>query len=262
MSEIKDYLKKYSQLPGVRAIGVGGSRSANSFDSTSDYDIYVFTDRVPEREERERIVLPISSKYEICGDYFGPGDEYLVDSLGVEFDVMFFDCAWFEGIVRSTWIEGNASNGYTTCFLYTLNNLTIEFEKDGWLSALKKTISTPYPEKLRENIIHRNMMLMKDKPFSSYLEQVEKAVNRGDLNSISHRRAAFMESYFDALFAASRLLHPGEKRLISFSLSNCPLLPEDFETDMKKALNQNGPELVNILSCMVEKLRKVVSRMQ
>ncbi len=258
MSEITSYLEKYFSIPGVRAVGVGGSRSANSFDSTSDYDIYVFTERELDKEEREKIILPVSSRYEICGDYFGPGDEYFVDALGVEFDVMFFNTSWFEDIVRSVWIDGRASNGYTTCFLYTLKNLTVEFEKESWLTNLKKIIDTPYPEKLRENIVHRNLMLMKDKPFSSYYEQIEKAISRGDINSISHRRSAFLESYFDALFAINRLLHPGEKRLISFALDNCTALPENFEADMKKALNTNSPELLKTLSDMVEKLRKII----
>ncbi|MCR4676754.1 MAG: hypothetical protein K5634_05955 [Sphaerochaetaceae bacterium] len=258
MSEITKYLESYFSLEGVRAAGTGGSRASGMGDENSDYDIYIFTDRVPEPEERLKLVKRLSGRYEIYGDYFGPGDEFLVDEINREFDLMYFDAGDFEKHVKSVWLECRASNAYTTCFLYTLKNLRIEYDPEGFIAELKRIIDTPYPEGLRENIIKRTFMLMKDKPFSSYLEQIEKALERKDLNSISHRRSAFMESYFDALFAINRLLHPGEKRLISYALENCSALPEDFEEDMKKALNCNGSELPGILSGMAEKLRKII----
>ena len=255
---IESIIGKYSKLGGVKAIGIGGSRAARSSDPTSDYDIYLFTEKEPAVEQRLEIVRAVSSKYEVGSDYFGPGDEYFVDELNVEFDVMFFDASWFEGIVRSVWLDGRASNGYTTAFLYTLSNLDIKYDPQGWLKGLKDVINTPYPEKLRQNIIRRNMMLMKDKPFSSYIEQIKKAVERNDLNSLNHRSAAFFESYFDALFAANRLLHPGEKRLIAFALANCRALPQDFEKDIASALMCRDDAIVPLLSEMVEKLRTCI----
>ena len=69
------------------------------------------------------------------------------------------------------------------------------------------------------------MMLMKDKPFASYYEQIEKAVKREDEISVNHRISAFMASYFDVIFAKNELLHPGEKRLVQFALKNCNILP-------------------------------------
>ncbi len=255
---IDSIIGKYSRLDGVKAIGIGGSRAAKSSDPTSDYDIYLFTEKEPDVKDRLAIVKAVSSKYEVGSDYFGPGDEYFVDEENVEFDVMFFDATWFEGIVRSVWLDGRASNGYTTAFLFTLSNLDIKYDPQGWLKGLKEIISTPYPGKLRENIIHRNMMLMKDKPFSSYIEQIKKAVERNDLNSLNHRSAAFFESYFDALFAANRLLHPGEKRLIAFALANCSILPQDFEKDITSALKCRDDAIVPLLSEMTEKLRSCI----
>ena len=252
---IDSIIGKYCDLPGVRAVGIGGSRAAGSSDKTSDYDIYVFYDKEPDVASRLEIARSVASVYEVGSDYFGPDDEFFVDEEGVEFDIVFFDAAWFGDLVRSVWLDGRASNGYTTAFLYTLSNLDVRFDPDGWLGGLRALIGTPYPEELRRNIIHRNMMLMKDKPFSSYVEQVGKAVERGDLNSVNHRTAAFLESYFDVLFAANRLLHPGEKRLIAFALGHCAVLPQDFEKDITAALLCRDGALVGILSSMVEKLR-------
>lgn len=87
---------------------------------------------------------------------------------------------------------------------------------------------------LKDNIIKRNMMLLMDKPFASYYEQLEKAVNRNDLNSINHRTAAFLASYFDIIFAKNELLHPGEKRLVDYALKNCKILPKDFKQNVEE----------------------------
>lgn len=254
----KRIIKSYAGLQEVKAVAIGGSSATGSGDATSDIDLYNFVDSEPSIEQREKIALPYSSKYEIGGDYFGPGDEFKVDQTGRELDVMFFDRDWFEGLVLSVWLDCRPSNSYTTAFLYTLSNLVVVYDPENWLSKLKKLISTPYPEKLRDNIINRSLMLMKDKPFSSYIEQIDKAIRRKDMNSVNHRTAAFMESYFDALFAINRLLHPGEKRLVAFALSNCSKLPEDFEKDMDAALTCKGPNLPKVLSAMVEKLRAIV----
>ncbi len=254
----KRIIDSYAELAEVKAIAIGGSSATGSDDATSDIDLYNFVDSEPSVEQREKVALPYSSRHEIGGDYFGPGDEFRVDQTGRELDVMFFDRDWFEGLVRSVWLDCRPSNSYTTAFLYTLSNLVILHDPENWLSGLKSLIDTPYPERLRDNIIRRGLMLMKDKPFSSYIEQIDKAIRRKDSNSVNHRTAAFMESYFDALFAANRLLHPGEKRLVAFALSNCPVLPEDFEKDMAAAFSCRGPELPEILSAMVEKLRAIV----
>ncbi len=250
-------MEGYCSLPGVKAVAIGGSSATGSNDASSDIDLYIFVEEELTMEQRRGIVLPCSSRYEIGGDYFGPGDEYLVDATGRELDVMFFNRSWFEGIVRSVWLDCRASNGYTTAFLYTLSNLIVVHDSENWLKDLKMLISTPYPEKLRDNIIRRGLMLMKDKPFSSYLEQIGKALRREDLNSVNHRKAAFFESYFDVLFAMNRVLHPGEKRLVQFALSHCESLPSCFEADMEKSLSCMGPNLPDLLSDMVERLRSL-----
>lgn len=89
--------------------------------------------------------------------------------------------------------------------MYTLSNFEIIYNKNKWLSDLKQQIQTEYPTKLQQNIIKRNMMLLYDKPFSSYFEQIEKAIARNDLVSINHRSAAFLASYFDIIFALKNL---------------------------------------------------------
>ena len=171
---------------------------------------------------------------------------------------MFWNTDWFENVVENIWEKHYPSNGYTTCFLYTLKNFDIKYDPTGWLKNLQNKINTPYPKELKDSIIKRNMMLMKDKPFASYYEQIEKAVKREDENSINHRISAFMASYFDVIFAKNELLHPGEKRLVQFALKNCGILPKDFEENISKLYNTQNAKTPAILGIMTNNLRKIL----
>lgn len=80
----------------------------------------------------------------------------------------------------------------------------------------------------------------------AYETQIRKAVSRGDLVSVNHRVSAFMESYFDLLFALNERTHPGEKRLVSLCRTTCSLLPENFEENLSALYSHmfTQPELV------------------
>lgn len=252
---IIDEYKKFNQ---IKAIAIGGSGVNNYADNLSDIDLYVFVEKEIPIQEREALVKKYSSKYEVGGEYFGSGDEFLADTFGKQFDVMFWNVNWFENIVSNVLGKYYPSNGYTTCFLYTLKNFDIKYDPQGWLKNLQEKLNMPYPENLKNNIIKRNMMLMTDKPFASYYEQIEKAVKRHDENSVNHRISAFMASYFDVLFAKNELLHPGEKRLVQFALNNCKILPKDFVENINKLFNAQNEKKLEILKTMAENLREIL----
>lgn len=243
----------------VKAIALGGSGVNDTSDNLSDIDVYIFIEKDIAVKNREKLVKQYSSKYEVGGEYFGSGDEFFVDKLNRQLDVMYWNVNWFESIVKNTWFKYYPSNGYTTAFLFTLNNFQIIYDKDNWLKTIQDSIQTKYPHELKQNIIKRNMMLLKDKPFASYYEQIEKAINRNDIISINHRISAFMASYFDIIFAVNELLHPGEKRLVKYAKDNCQILPDNFEENINKLLVQPNSETLNILDDMVESLRQVSS---
>ena len=143
--------------------------------------------------------------------------------------------------------------------MYTLKNFSIVYDKNNWLQNLQKIIDTSYPRTLRENIIKRNLMLMKDKPFASYYEQIEKAISRNDINSINHRISAFVASYFDIIFALNEQLHPGEKRLIQFVENNCKILPKNFEENLVKLFKQPNTETLQTLEDIVEEIKVLIN---
>lgn len=251
-------IDEYKKFPEVKAIALGGSGVNNTSDNLSDVDIYIFVEKDIAIADREKIVKQCSSKYEVGGEYFGSGDEFFVDKLGRELDVMYWGVSWFENIINNIWFKHYPSNGYTTAFLFTLNNFQIIYDKDNWLKSLQNSIKTGYPNELKQNIIKRNMMLLKDKPFASYYEQIEKALNRNDSVSINHRISAFLASYFDIIFAVNELLHPGEKRLVQYAKNHCKILPDNFEENIDKLLVQPNTKSLNILNNMVENIRKIL----
>ncbi len=251
---LNSILEKYAKLDEVEAVALGGSSAAKTSDKSSDIDIYIFVRNDISLEVRERLVKDISSKYEIGGEYFGPGDEYFVDDLGCQLDIMYWNVNWFEDVVNNVWFKHYPSNGYTTCFLYTLNNFNIFYDKTGWLKSLQEKINTPYPKELKQNIIERNVKLMKEKPFASYYEQIQKAVQRNDIVSVNHRIAAFLASYFDVIFALNEMLHPGEKRLINYVKTNCKIVPGNFEDNINKLLTSDYKEVLPVLDDMFQKL--------
>lgn len=254
---MNNIIEKISQITEVEAIAIGGSTTAKTCDNASDIDIYVFSKNGIPIEKRKNVIEKFSTKYEIGAEYFGSGDEFLCDVNNTVFDIMYWDMKWFEDIVENVWIKHYSSNGYTTCFLYTLKKFKIIYDPQNWLKNLQAKINTDYPLELQQNIIERNLMLMKDKPFASYYEQIEKAVHRNDINSINHRIAAFLASYFDIIFAKNELLHPGEKRLIEYAKKNCKILPKDFEENIEKLLSAQNSNILTILDDIVKNLKNI-----
>lgn len=255
---ICEILDKLSNFEEVKAIATGGSIANGTSDSKSDIDVYVFVTKDIPIEKRLELVKIYSSNYEVGGEYFGSGDEFWVDKINKQLDVMYWNINWFEDTIKNTWVKHYPSNGYSTCFLFTLNNFQIKYDSEGWLSDLQKCTFETYPQELKQNIIKRNLMLLKDKPFASYYEQISKAIGRNDLVSINHRVAAFLASYFDIIFAVNELLHPGEKRLITYAKANCKILPKNFEENIVNLLTEKDSEILNSLDKIIENLKNIL----
>ena len=74
--------------------------------------------------------------------------------------------------------------------------------------------------------------------------------------------AAFIESYFDIIFAVNELTHPGEKRMISYAKEHAKILPKDFEENMNVLLNSMGSTLENVennLKNIIDNLMGILS---
>lgn len=254
----EEIIEKYKSFSEVVAIAIGGSGVNKTSDALSDIDVYVFVEKDIPINDREEFIKRCSSKHEVGGEYFGSGDEFFVNKLKQQLDVMYWNKNWFNEIVENIWIKHYPSNGYSTAFLFTLNNFQIIYDKEDWLTNLQNSIKTEYPQELKNNIIKRNMMLMKSKPFASYYEQIEKAIKRNDSVSLNHRISAFLASYFDVIFAVNELLHPGEKRLVQYAKNNCKILPIDFEEKIEQLLTSESKDILCVLDKIYENLKNIL----
>ena len=111
------------------------------------------------------------------------------------------------------------------------------------------------PEEINANIV------VKTKGIDQTVEitiPIKKAILRNDVNSVNHREAAFIASYFDIIFALNEQLHPGEKRLIQFAKNNCKILPNNFELNLMKLFQQQPLEILETLDIIIAELKSVL----
>lgn len=250
-------VKDYSKFNEVEAIALGGSSAVKSADSHSDYDVYIYCHKEPAVSERRKIAEKYADKPEIDNHFFETGDVFTLRETGKPIDIMYRSTEGIEANIKWVWQEGNASLGYTTCFVDNVNKSQILFDRNNWFKNLQAKTNTPYPKKLSNNIIKKNFAYLKDVMFS-YYDQIESAVKRSDYVSINHRTAAFLASYFDIIFAKNKVLNPGEKRLVDFAKTNCKILPENFEKDVNTLAAGAVSKKLKTAAGMVKNLRKIL----
>lgn len=225
--------KLFAELCGldeVEALALGGSRAGEDFDAASDYDVYVYCTGPVPLEKRREILSRYCDILELGNRFWEYEDNCRLKNK-IEIDILYRDLDGFTQDVAQTVEQFQARNGYTTCMWHNLRTCKILYDRDGRLAQAKQRFSVPYPPELRQNIVRRNWKLLRA-GMPAYEKQIQKAVRRGDWVSVNHRTAAFLESYFDVLFALNRQTHPGEKRLVELCREKCERLPERFEENL------------------------------
>lgn len=256
---VNKLFEELASLPQIEAIALGGSRAGEDFDEKSDYDVYLYTTAPISEDVRRGILSKYCSYMEISNSFWELEDDCTLKN-GIDIDILYRNLDDFTADVSSVVNDCNARTGYTTCMWHNLVTCKIIFDRNGRLKKVQEEFAVPYPEKLRHNIIEKNMKLLSGN-LPSYDSQIKKAIDRGDMVSINHRVSAFMESYFDIIFALNRLTHPGEKRLVELSLKNCDVLPVDFEENIQalfECMFNNSENVHNILNIIVREIKKIV----
>ncbi len=227
---VQSLFDSLAQLPQVEAIALGGSRAGAHFDEKSDYDVYLYCTG-PICEETRRGLLSEYCSYMEIGNHFWEYEDNCTLKNGIDIDILYRNLDDFICDVADVVEACHGRNGYTTCMWHNLRTCKILYDRDGRLARAKARFDVPYPEALRTDLLERHWRLLGNS-MPAYSLQIQKALNRQDLVSVNHRVSAFLESYFDLLFALNRQTHPGEKRLISLCREMCPVLPEAFEENL------------------------------
>jgi hypothetical protein len=252
--------REFAQLPEVEALAISGSRARTDMvqDSLSDIDFYIFTRAGIPLGVRQRVVerLGGATRVELDQRFWGLSDQWIDAGTGIHLDLNYFDAQWMQDSIVRAVDQHQAAMGYTTCFWRTIRQSTLLFDRGSWLSDLKKSADVEYPEELRRNIIALNHPVLR-LTITSYANQIAKAVARNDPVSINHRLAGLLASYFDCVFAASRVAHPGEKRLLELAVASCRWCPTGIVDDVGAVLRAAAAEPTAIaqrLTILLDKL--------
>ena len=224
--------KEFATLPEIEAVALGGSRAGADYDAKSDYDLYLYCTSIPNEPVRKRILEKCCQYMEIGNAFWELEDDCTLKD-GTDIDILYRNIEDFSQTVHSVVEEHNAYNGYTTCMWHNLLHSRILCDKNGKLESLQNKYRIPYPDGLRDNIMNKNFRLLTGN-LPSYDVQIKKALARKDVVSVNHRTAAFLESYFDIIFAMNKLTHPGEKRMVRYAKEQAEILPADFEENLDK----------------------------
>lgn len=250
---------EFATLPEVEAVALGGSRAGADYDEKSDYDLYIYCTSIPYESMRKRILGKCCQYMEIGNSFWELEDDCTLKD-GVDIDILYRNIEDFSQTIRSVVEEHTAYNGYTTCMWHNLLHSRILYDKNGELESLQNKYRISYPDELRDNIIHKNLRLLTGN-LPSYDVQIKKAFARKDMVSVNHRTAAFLESYFDIIFAMNKLTHPGEKRMVQNAKEQAKILPAAFEENLDKLLQNlfvDTEKAVQTLGEMIVELEKVI----
>lgn len=250
----------FAALPEVEAIALGGSRAGENYDEKSDYDLYIYCTGIPHESVRERI-LETCCRYMEIGNSFWELEDDCTLKDGTDVDVLYRNLGDFSQTVRSVVEEHIAYNGYTTCMWHNLLHSRILYDKNGELENLQNKYQIPYPDDLRNNIIRKNLHLLTGN-LPSYDTQIKKALERKDMISVNHRTAAFLESYFDIIFAMNKLTHPGEKRMVQYAKEQAAILPANFEKNLDRLFENmfvDSEKMLQTLGEIITELKKLLS---
>lgn len=253
--------KEFSMLSEVEAIALGGSRAGPDYDEKSDYDLYIYCTDPPSEETRRRMIEKYCKYAEIGNSFWELEDDCTLKD-GVDIDILYRNIEDFSNALRAVVEDCTAYNGYTTCMWHNLLHSRILYDRNGRFTQLQNRYKIPYPDGLRSSVIHKNYRLLTGN-LPSYDLQIKKAASRKDLVSVNHRAAAFLESYFDIIFALNKLTHPGEKRMVQYAKEHAEILPAGFEENLNElfaSLFTDPERAARTIEKMISELERAVTR--
>ena len=116
---INNLLKELSEINEVEAIAIGGSRSTNTYDEKSDYDIYLYCNGKIDIKLRKTILSKYCSYMEIDNCFWESEDNCTLNN-GIDIDILYRNLNDFCDDIKSVVENFQPRNGYTTCMWHNL----------------------------------------------------------------------------------------------------------------------------------------------
>lgn len=228
MDEIKSIIDKItdslSNIQGVRAVVLGGSRARGTHTVSSDIDVGIYYDassldigalnqaaQAVDDSGRENLITPPGG----WGEWVNGGGWLVVEGRPVDFILR--DLARVEGIVREC-REGIVSSHYQTghphafinaMYMGELAVCKVLWEKDDSISAVKDA-AEQYPSKLQKALVH---LFSFEAEFSLWL--AENSLDKDDIYYVTAHMVRSVSALNQVLFALNREYCLNEKKAVA-----------------------------------------------
>lgn len=218
----------------IMAVLCYGSYAEGVQDEKSDIDLLIIChETIPSPELRNKLYkenhcenISLHKSFENWETSWTPiNDEF--EFKGKKIEIGYNISSWIQKVVDEIILEGKISlddfqfRPYT--FLGLLENAVCLYEKDGFISSLKKRISS-FPSKLKEEIIKENISI-----FNESLAELEDYVDR-DIGVLAFQFHLFraLDAAIQIIFALNEVYYPASKREENH-LRSLPRLPQGFD---------------------------------
>ncbi|AJQ92481.1 DUF4037 domain-containing protein [Gynuella sunshinyii] len=256
---LKEIVGEYQHNTCVEGIMLGGSRSTESEDQLSDYNLYVYHHEDISVSERQQITNKFCRYMELNNQFWEVQDDGQLND-GSEIIIVYRNLIQFDRQLHDVAFRYQARLGATTAHWYNFLHAEILFDRNGRLAELQQKYSIAYPFQLQSNILQKNHALLR-RQMPAYLFKIEKALVRQDRVSLNNLLSRFMASYFDIVFAVNEQLHPGDKKLVSHALRRCNHIPKNFESRLNRCFELAGgarQELLAELNLLIDELDHMI----
>jgi hypothetical protein len=263
--EILDRLVSHiSSLPMVQSVGISGGKSPLPEMGEGDIDLFIYCSEIPTLKERQAVLDALSGFIEesktnvIQGGRWGYGDYALLN--GVETWLMHFTMeetlADVESILGGEQPDKLDNYYYPVGRLGMLKNMTVLFDRSGFLPSLKNRLAT-YPEKLRKTLTAHHLNKLHDK------EDLCRAVTRRDAFFYHFALDIALDHFLQALFAMNSTYFPSRKRTLEY-LKSFTVQPADCALRLKEVLRLGGdgetvPQSFVLFQSLTEELMQLGS---
>jgi hypothetical protein len=261
--EILDRLVSHiSGLPMVQSVGLSGKKTPLPKKGEGDIDLFIYCDEIPALARRQEVLDALCGVIEegkadvIHGGRWGYGDFALLN--GVETWLMYFTMeetlADAESILKGEQPDKLDNYYYPVGRLAMLKNMTVLFDRSGFLSGLKNRLAS-YPEKLRNTLAAHHLSELHD------TEDLCRAVTRRDAFFYHFALDIALDHFLQALFAMNSTYFPSRKRTLEY-LASFSVQPKDCASRLMEVLRLGGkgetvPQSYSLFQSLADELMEL-----